>query len=216
MSIWAWVSLKVGLFNFAPWELSTCIPFQSYSRFLNPFTIYEFWFWFSICNLEIQLHQRAATMMISQDFDAMVIDADLVSYLLIALRVVPIYLFHHSEAALPSWVYSSSKCYSKVITLSCQLIPGGELGEVAVQYNYFCEKLYFWQRKKKQNQKVQFNTDVNIYNNGIHNIDFNCYSSVWMALIWMALGNALSTSILNETVLLGRKQTCDILSAYCL
>lgn len=41
-------------------------------------------------------------MMISQDFDAMVIDADLVSYLLIAPGVVQIYLFHHSEAALPS------------------------------------------------------------------------------------------------------------------
>lgn len=41
-------------------------------------------------------------MMISQGFDAMVIDADLVSCLLIAPEVVPIYLFHHSEAALCS------------------------------------------------------------------------------------------------------------------
>lgn len=71
-------------------------------------------------------------MMKSQDFDAMVIDADLVSYLLIAPRVEQIYLFHHSEAALPSQMYSSSKCYSRVITLSLQLIPGGELCEVAV------------------------------------------------------------------------------------
>lgn len=70
--------------------------------------------------------------MISQHPDAMVIDADSVSYLLIAPREVPIYLFHHSEAALPSRVYSSSECYSQVITLSLQLIPGGELREVAV------------------------------------------------------------------------------------
>lgn len=40
--------------------------------------------------------------MISQHSDAMVMDAALVSYLLIAPGEVPIYLFHHSEAALPS------------------------------------------------------------------------------------------------------------------
>lgn len=74
-------------------------------------------------------------------------DADFVLYLLTASRVEPIYLFHHSEAALPSGVYSRPQRYSKGITLSLQRITGGELLEVATLYNYFSEKLQPWPKK---------------------------------------------------------------------